>query len=353
MVSGLHVPRGGAPVLRGLDLVVPAGTIGAVLGGSGSGKTTLLRAIAGLAKVTAGRILLDGEDLTDVPTGARGASMVFQGAPLHPQMDVAGNLALPLRFRGVPDAEVQRRVGAEARAFSLSRFLSRLPRQLSSGERQATATARSLVRAPRLLLLDEPLAGLDGPTRAEAMRQLHTVQSGYGVTTVLVSNDQRVAAGLAAHVAVLREGRVAQAGSYDELFEAPASAFVAGFLGDPPMNLLPIRVVPDGARPAMIHGRFRRQTWDTRVDPGSGPFVLGVRPEHLETAATEDADVVGQVRLVELLGADGIVRLDIGGDRDLAARLPRPLPRRRERIGLRATRLYLFGADGRSLGDVR
>lgn len=349
----VYVARGGAPVLRGVDLAVPAGTIAAVLGPSGTGKSTLLRAIAGLEEVARGRILLDGEDLTDLPVGARGASMVFQGAPLHPGMDVSGNLALPLRFHGVAAEEIDRRVGAEARAFALSRFLERLPRQLSTGERQATATARSLVRAPRLLLLDEPLAGLDERTRAEAMRQLVTVQSGYGVTTVLVSNDQRVAASLAEHVVVLRSGEVVQAGPFPELFDAPASTFVATFVGDPPMNLLPVAVESAGPRVALVHGRFRRRTWDTRLGDGRGPYVLGVRPEHLERVAPDDADVVGRVRLVEMLGPDGILHVDIGGREDLRVRLRRPLPRRGDRLALRASRLRLFAADGSAIGDVR
>lgn len=353
MVTGLHVARGGVPVLHGIDLEVPEGAVGAVLGPSGSGKSTLLRAVAGLERPAAGRVLMAGRDVTDLPPGARDASMVFQGAPLHPRLGVGGNLALPLEFHGVAEDEIARRVGAEARAFALWRLLDRLPGQLSTGERQATATARSLVRAPLLLLLDEPLAGLDDRTRTAALQQLATVQAGYGVTTLLASNDQRSAASLATRVAILDAGRVVQVGPWRRLLDEPASIFVAGFLGDPPMNLLDVSVERAGERVALVHGRFRRETWDRRIRPERGPMVLGVRPEHLEVVTAADADAIGRVRLVQLLGADGVARVDVGGTTELAVRLPRPLPRRGARLPLRATRLRLFEASGAAVGDIR
>ena len=352
-VVALHVARHDRPVLHGVDLTVPSGSLVAILGPSGSGKTTLLRAVAGLEPVSAGRIVLDGRDVTDREPGARGASMVFQGAPLHPRIDVGANLALPLRFHHVGEEEIARRVGAEARAFALWRLLDRLPGQISTGERQATATARSLVRAPELLLLDEPLAGLDERTRAAAMQQLATVQRGYGVTTLLASNDQRSAAGLAHEIVLLRDGMVVQRGSWTALLERPATTWVAGFLGDPPMNLIEVVAERDGPRTALVHGRLRHRTWDTRVPPPGGRAVLGIRPEHLEVVGDDDADVVGRVRLAQLLGPDGLVRLGIGGATEIVARLRRPLPSRGARVALRASRLHLFRVDGAAVGDLR
>lgn len=354
-VEGLRVSHGGRPVLRGVDVEVGPATIAAILGASGSGKTTLLRTIAGLERPDAGAILIGADDVTRWPPARRDVAMVFQQAPLDPTRDLRANLRFPLAIRRVPAEESERRVVAEARAFSIAGLLDRLPREVSEGQRHAAATARAVVRGPRVLLLDEPLADLDPIARARALDEIRTVQRGYGATLLLATNDQAVAASLASHVVVLVDGQVAQVGTYGDIHAAPATTAVAELVGDPPMTLLAgvIGHAP-GTRPNVTTKGLDRPTHDPAVAalPAGTPVTVGIRPEHVRISA-DRAHAVGIVRRVGLLGPDGIVQFTLADGGELTARLPRPLPRRGDVVPLRIERVHVYDAVGQLVTVAR
>ncbi len=224
--------RFGATVaLDGLSLAMAPGEFLALLGGSGSGKSTLLRLIAGFEVPDAGRVLLDGADLAPLPPHRRPVGMMFQGYALFPHLSVFDNVAYGLRREGVARAEIAQRVAEALAMVGLSEQVRRRPHQLSGGQRQRVALVRALVRRPRLLLLDEPLAALDAGLRERTGLELRAIQRATGAGFVMVTHDQAEALALADRVAVLNEGRLAQLASPVELYERPASRFVARFLG--------------------------------------------------------------------------------------------------------------------------
>jgi thiamine transport system ATP-binding protein len=263
-VDGVHVALDGAPVLRGVDLEVRDGETVALLGASGSGKTTLLRVLAGLQRPTSGRVLVAGEDVTDVPAHRRGIGLVFQQAVLFPHRDVAGNVAFGLA--GQPADHVERRVAELLDLVGLPGFERRAVGTLSGGEAQRVALARALAPSPRILLLDEPLGSLDGPLRDRLQDDLAALFATRSLTVVHVTHDVGEAFALGDRVALLRDGVVAQAATPEELWRAPADASVARFLGI--RNVLErdgrlvvvrpeaVRVVPGG--PDRVVARDRR-----------------------------------------------------------------------------------------------
>jgi multiple sugar transport system ATP-binding protein len=276
-LEDLHVryPDAVEDALAGIDLVLPDGARLVLAGASGSGKTTLLRAVGGLAPVTGGRVLLDGRDVTHLAPGARDVVFAPQEAALQPHLDVRRNLGTPLRWRGVPADEEDRRVVAEARAWRLTQLLPRRPRTLATGERQEVALAKSLVRRGNVLLLDEPLARVDAHRRTTLRRELLGVQSGYGVTTVLTSNDPVTAHAFGELVAVLDRGRVVQVGPPAEVAAAPATSIVAELLAIPPLNLLSGWVERTDAGPCEVRaGPLRIRT----AGLPEGPVTVGVSP---------------------------------------------------------------------------
>jgi ABC-type sugar transport system ATPase subunit len=299
----VDVERAGALVLHGVDLDAPSGQRLVLLGPSGAGKTTVLRAIAGLDPLLGGAIELDGDRIDRRPTRDRDVSMVNQDASLLPHLDVHDNVGFPLRLRDLARDEVERRVDAEVRAWSLRGLVHRRPRTLSAGERHEVALARALVRRPRVLLLDEPLARIDRPRVAELLRELIRVQEGYGVTLIACTNDQRVAMTLAHRIAVLRAGRVEQVGTPMHVYTEPATAFVAGFLGEPAMNVLAGRVRRTSAGARIEAGPVSLPSFALAVRDLVGHEVLvGIRPEHLTRPdhaerLTIEEPVVRSVRL--------------------------------------------------------
>ncbi|HVE95135.1 MAG TPA: ABC transporter ATP-binding protein [Acidimicrobiales bacterium] len=245
--------------LAGLSLEVRAGEILVLAGPSGCGKTSLLRAIAGLTPLDTGTVTIDGRDVTRIRPGDRGVAMVFQDLALYPHLSAADNIAFDLRAGGAPGHAIERRVAEVASDLRLSAFLHRRPEQLSGGERQRVALARALARQPRVFLLDEPAAALDVTLRAAAREEIRSAQARTGVTTVYVAHDPVEVLSMGHRVALMREGRIEQVGTPDELYDAPASAYVGRLLGDPPMNIIPARLLPNSA----------------------GLAVTGVRPEHV------------------------------------------------------------------------
>jgi multiple sugar transport system ATP-binding protein len=278
VLDGVSKAFGATKVLHEISLDVAEGEFVVFVGPSGCGKSTLLRAIAGLEDVTAGRVLIGGKDVTNVPPAKRGIAMVFQSYALYPHLDVEGNMSLGLRQAGEPAAEIGRRVAEAARMLALDPYLARRPAELSGGQRQRVAIGRAVVRKPDLFLFDEPLSNLDAALRMATRVEIARLHRELGAAMIYVTHDQTEAMTLADRIVVLRDGRVEQVGSPLGLYNNPANRFVAGFLGAPSMNFLP----------AAPLGR-----------PGD---TLGIRPEHL--TLRDGGRLSGTVAHVERLGGD-------------------------------------------------
>ncbi len=346
MTSGLHLesvsfryPRSPQPAVRDVDLVVAPGEVLAVVGPSGSGKSTLLRLLCGLLEPSAGRVSIAGQDMSGVPPERRPVAMVFQGFALFPHLTVRDNIGFGMRVRRVPRVERERRVAESAAALRLDGLLDRLPSQLSGGERQRTALARSLVRDPVVFCLDEPLSSLDPILRAAARRELADLLRADGRCAVYVTHDQAEAMTAGDRVAVLRDGALEQVASVRDLYERPATTFVASFVGTPPMSLLPADL-PGSPVSAVF-----------AAPPGA---TLGVRAEDVRL---DPLAPVHGVTAVEDVGNELHVVLDIAGS-PLVARVPpgvRVAPG--DQIGVRVApeRVHVFDAAGHAvpLGPVR
>lgn len=354
-IDDLTVEHGQRPVLTGVDLRIADGEAIAILGSSGSGKSTLLRAVAGLVDVTGGRILLDGEDLRGVRTRDRDMSMLFQGAWLQPHLSVIGNMEFPLRLRKTPREERDRRISAELRAFALRALGSRRPRTLSSGERHMAATAQSVVRVPRVLLLDEPVAQVDVINRVEVLKQIDEVRRGYGCTMLVATNDRRVAASLGDRTAVIERGQVVQAAPFQVLWAEPATIGVADLVGEWTLVRLHAQVssIPGGrARLSTPAGTL--QTWNREL-AGRTSIHVGIRPEELRVVAPADAELRGVVQRVAPLGAQALLHVSGPGPEAVAmeAMCPLPWPEVGAEVGLRPIAFHLFDDDGRAVAHIR
>ena len=231
--------HGETTVLHGVNLEIKAGEFFVLLGPSGSGKTTTLRILAGLEPVSGGQVWIDGKDVTFIEPGARDVAMVFQSYALYPHMTVAQNIGFPLKMVRQSQQAIEEAVNEAAKRVGIAHLLNRRPGQLSGGQQQRVALARAIVRHPRIFLLDEPLSNLDAKLRLETRLELHQLQRELGVTTVYVTHDQEEAMTLADRIAVFMDGNIVQVGTPREIFGEPSTIEVAGFIGTPPMNLIP------------------------------------------------------------------------------------------------------------------
>ncbi len=259
--------------------------------------------IAGLEDVTAGSILIDGTDVTDLAPRHRDIAMVFQSYALYPHMTVRENMAYGLKVRRAPKPEIARRVAAVASMLGLDELLDRRPAQLSGGQRQRVAMGRAIVREPKAFLMDEPLSNLDAKLRVSMRASLAQLHAQLGVTTVYVTHDQTEAMTLGHRVAVMRSGRIVQVDEPQRLYDSPRDLFVAGFIGSPAMNLL--EAVVDGG--SVVFGQYRVPLGTARPAVASGPVVLGIRPEAFEDAAFAPAalpQITVQIEVVEELGSE-------------------------------------------------
>ncbi|WP_043656599.1 ABC transporter ATP-binding protein [Nocardia thailandica] len=314
---------GSAVAVHEVSLDIADGEFMVLLGPSGCGKSTLLRMIAGLEQPSAGRILLDGRDITDTPPQHRDLAMVFQSYALYPHLSVARNIGFPLRARRTSRDEIARRVGDVAATLELSALLDRKPVALSGGQRQRVALARAMVRDPGAFLMDEPLSNLDAKLRSATRAELIALHRRLGATFLYVTHDQVEATTMATRIALLNDGRIEQLGTPEELYDRPRSTFVAGFLGAPPMNLLPATVTHrDGALRLVADGIDAPLGIAAPVDADDQPVIAGIRPERLRIDATA-TEVRATVGMVENLGSEELVHLEAGETR-LCARAPRP-----------------------------
>jgi multiple sugar transport system ATP-binding protein len=351
-LRGVEVRRDGVTILRDVSLSVPHGQRFALLGPSGSGKTTLLRVLAGVEPVAAGQVLFDGVDVTHTAPRDRDTAMVDQVATLLPHLDVGHNVGFPLEVRDVGDDEVDDRVRAEARAFGFLDRLRRRPRTLSTGQRDEVALARALVRRVGILLLDEPFAHHDAPRVSDLVRDLIATQQGYDVTLIAATNDQRIALGLTEGCAVLQGGRVVQVDSPQELFARPVNRFVAGFVGTPPMNLVPGRVEPARSGVRIVAGPLRLRSFAPAVTALAGQAVtVGVRPHDLRPLR-DDAEPAIEEVVRRVVDTGSRVEVELGRrSTELLAVVPRPAPRVGALLALQLdpAAVHLFDVDGHAI----
>jgi multiple sugar transport system ATP-binding protein len=314
------------------NFTIESGTFFALLGPSGCGKTTTLRMIAGLELPTSGRISLDGEDVTFRRAAARDIAFVFQLFALYPHMNVADNIGFPLKCQGFARGEARKQVREAARLLRIEHLLSRKVSNLSGGDRQRVALGRAIVRRPKAFLMDEPLGALDAELRRVMIEELRDLHDRIGATTIYVTHDQLEAMAMADRIAVMNHGVVEQIGTPQDIYDLPASMFVADFVGSPPMNFIPFEARLRPSDRSVRLGGASVGIPEAREAGASEKLMLGVRPEHVSLA--DSGPVRGRVFGTEYLGTTQIVTVDI--DRgQIKARLPSSLPvRLGETIGL-------------------
>jgi ABC-type sugar transport system ATPase subunit len=346
---------GAHSVVHGINLDIADREFLVLVGPSGCGKSTILRMIAGLEEVSAGEICIDGETVNERDPKDRDIAMVFQDYALYPHMRVAENMAFSLQYRGVGKAQINARVMEAARALEIDTLLERYPRQLSGGQRQRVAMGRAIVRDPKVFLFDEPLSNLDAKLRVQMRTEIKRLRERLQTTTIYVTHDQVEAMTLADRIVVLNSGSIEQVGTPEDVYDRPATSFVAGFIGAPPMNLFPARIVRAHTRAAveLPAGIILPLPSDVPETAGAEALTAGVRPEHFVWAeAGLRATIEAPAVVVEPLGSDTLVSLTLGGHR-LQARLPPRKVRRAGdvvRLAVASECVHLFNAQGIRIG---
>jgi multiple sugar transport system ATP-binding protein len=341
-LRGLHKTFGTTHVVRDLNLDIADQEFLVLLGPSGCGKTTTMRMVAGLEQPTHGEIAFDGQRINEVPTQQRDVAMVFQNYGLYPHMTVAENIAYPLKLRGTSTAEREAAVQKAADRVELGPYLLRRPRELSGGQRQRVALARSIVRKPKVFLMDEPLSNLDAKLRVAMRAEIKHLAYELQVTTIYVTHDQVEAMTLANRVAIMKDGVIMQLAPPEEIYNAPVNAYVAGFIGSPAMNLV------------SVHGEAGHVTAQGGVKiqlqpPRQGPLTLGIRAEDMQLTSGSngngtEANFFADVYAFELLGDATMATFKFGttsiaakGDKNLRLKFG-------DRVGVRfdTSRIYWF-----------
>jgi sn-glycerol 3-phosphate transport system ATP-binding protein len=337
-LNGVRKTYGGkVPAVKGVSVSIPDGELCVLVGPSGCGKSTLLRMIAGLESITEGEISIDGKVVNDIGPAERDIAMVFQSYALYPHMNVYDNMAYGLRNRGTPRDEIDRRVRETAATLELAQLLERRPRELSGGQRQRVAMGRAIVRKPKVFLFDEPLSNLDAKLRGQMRVEIKNLQRALGVTSVYVTHDQLEAMTLADMLVVMNAGLVEQIGNPLDIYDRPASTFVASFIGAPPMNLLPLS---DG----MLAGA------PVPLSPADAT-TIGFRPEDVTVgdALVEMLRLDAVVEAVEPVGAESFLYCS-GPAGKMIVRVPgrtATLPEAPITIAVPPSKLHFFNGDGK------
>ncbi|WP_027499015.1 ABC transporter ATP-binding protein [Rhodococcus sp. 114MFTsu3.1] len=335
-----------------ISLDVADGDFLVLLGPSGCGKSTLLRMMAGLLPTTEGRFVVDGTDMSHEHARHRDLAMVFQSYALYPHLSVRSNLAYPLRARKMAKPARNKRVAHVAELLEIGHLLERKPKELSGGQRQRVAVGRALVREPKAFLMDEPLSNLDAKLRTATRHELVDLHRRLNATFVYVTHDQVEAMTMATKIAVLNAGRLEQVGNPIEVYAKPASVFVAGFLGSPPMNLIDVQITTDAGRVRLSGDGIEAHVWDGETSPIDA--VLGIRPEHLVIGVPAPVQLDVVVDTVERLGHENLLFCSFGRGRssiilrtaaDVAISAGKTL-----RVGAATEHLHLFDrASGRRI----
>jgi multiple sugar transport system ATP-binding protein len=344
-------------VLKGIDLDIESGEFTVLVGPSGCGKSTLLNIVAGLDKASAGTIEIGGRVVNDIAPKDRDIAMVFQSYALYPSMTVRQNITFGMECRHIPKVEQEKALANVARLLQIEPLLGRKPSQLSGGQRQRVAMGRALVRDPLLFLFDEPLSNLDAKLRVEMRMEIKRLHQRIGATIVYVTHDQIEAMTMATRIAVMHHGEVQQFADPDTVYRYPANLFVARFMGSPPMNTMPARLVAENGGPEVVIGggrpdevRIRLQEYDAAAAFVGREVVLGIRPECIAEGsrgfpgAAAPIVVHAPVEMVEPTGAETIVLLRLGGEQVLARITPdiRPTPGELTAFALDTRRICLF-----------
>lgn len=347
-ISNLRKSYGSLEILKDINLEIDEGGFLVLVGPSGCGKSTLLNTIAGLEPITSGEIAINGRSVADLHPSKRDIAMVFQSYALYPHMSVERNLGFALETARLGAGEIKERVSKVARFLKIEHLLHRRPAQLSGGQQQRVAIGRALVRSQKLFLFDEPLSNLDADLRMEMRVEIARIHRELKATTVYVTHDQLEAMTLADRIVVLKDGRIAQVGTPMELYERPASKFVASFIGAPRMNFLP--------------GTLHRETSASRLEVMGGTHTLGridydgeisigLRPEDLILGGGE-VQIPAQVLLVEPLGGEALVHARVGDGQMLVMKVqgkPDLRPNADITIGWMQSKAHLFGVDESAL----
>ncbi len=309
--SGIVKSYGAHPVIDGLNLMIPDHEFVVFLGPSGCGKSTMLRMIAGLEEVTAGCISIGGVDVTNHHPGQRGVAMVFQSYALYPHMTVADNITFGLRRAGVAGPEIDRRLGEVARMLGLEPMLNRKPKAMSGGQQQRVAMARAMIKTPKVFLFDEPLSNLDAKLREKLRTEIRKMHNSLKTTTIFVTHDQLEAMTIADRIVLMRAGAIEQQGTPDEIFDRPATRFVADFIGTPSMNFRLGRIENGAA----VAGSVRIVLPPGRFAVAEGQEVeLGLRPTRMERVLPDTAGAItGRISLIENMGAEGQIIAEVDG----------------------------------------
>jgi len=328
---------GDVSVIEHLNLHINDHELMVLVGPSGCGKSTALRMIAGLEEVTAGNVSIGGRVVNNLAPKDRDIAMVFQSYALYPHMSVRENLEFGLKMRGVPRDESNRRIDSAAEILGLSQLLERKPKELSGGQRQRVAVGRAIVRQPAVFLFDEPLSNLDAKLRVQTRAEITKLQQTLGTTSVYVTHDQVEAMTMGHRITVMRDGKIQQIGTPREVYEHPANAFVAQFIGTPPMNLLSGVVSGSLFQASSFALPLRLPLADGRR------LIAGIRPEHLHVGGPINATV----DLVEPIGHESIVYASSGSEKLVAIFGPHDAPRVGETIalGVEGGRVHLFDAE--------
>ena len=331
----------GTRILDNVSLDVAQGEMVVLVGPSGSGKTSVIRAVAGVEKIDSGRVWFDDVDVTDVRVAERDVGMVFQSSALFPTQSVRGNISFPLRIRKIKEPTVRKRVEAEARALGLSKMIERWPLQLSAGHQQLVQIARAMVRVPQVLLLDEPLAHVDPPTRHRLRADLRVLQRGYGVTTLLATNDPEEAMAMADRIVAIENGRIQQVGPPLQLYAAPADVHIAWLTG--PISFIDATVQPDTQGFWLANGNFMLRAWAPALSSHVGAKVrIGLRPEGVRVVPSSStrALVVGN----SFESGQSVTKVEIGSATVAIGPLGDPPG---TDVGIRIDRFLVFGADNK------